>query len=72
MFLSAIDCGSYPYVDNAVVSTGATTYLSVTTVHCDEGYQISAGTQNTPSVCTAEGLWSPPNITCTGRPSVID
>ena len=72
MFLShsVVDCGQPASVEDTVLlSATGTTYGSVATWVCDEGFLWGSG-PNT-SVCGADGLWSGPTMVCEGNKILV-
>ncbi|XP_056888695.1 sushi domain-containing protein 1 isoform X1 [Takifugu flavidus] len=58
-----VDCGQPASAGGTVLlSATATTYSSVATFACDEGFMWRSGDNS--SVCGADGLWSPASIKC--------
>ncbi|XP_025752695.1 sushi domain-containing protein 1 isoform X2 [Oreochromis niloticus] len=58
-----VDCGPPALLeDTFLLSVTGTTYSSVATFICDEGFVWRRGDNS--SVCGAEGLWSEPNMVC--------
>ncbi|XP_020561868.1 sushi domain-containing protein 1 isoform X4 [Oryzias latipes] len=58
-----VDCGWPSAVEDTVlVSTTGTTYDSMATFACDEGYVWKSGGNK--SVCAADGLWKGPSLVC--------
>lgn len=52
--LHFVDCGD-PTPMNGLLSTGVTTYGSVLTVSCEDGYDLSGPSQIT---CQTDGSWT--------------
>ncbi|XP_034397203.1 sushi domain-containing protein 1 isoform X3 [Cyclopterus lumpus] len=70
-----VDCGQPASVEDTVLlSVTGTTYSSVATFVCDEGFVWRSGDNS--SVCGADGLWKGPNMVCEeamcGSPPVIE
>ncbi|XP_078808725.1 sushi domain-containing protein 1 isoform X2 [Oryzias latipes] len=70
-----VDCGWPSAVEDTVlVSTTGTTYDSMATFACDEGYVWKSGGNK--SVCAADGLWKGPSLVCEeimcGNPPLIE
>ncbi|XP_068461502.1 sushi domain-containing protein 1 isoform X7 [Clinocottus analis] len=62
-YCKAVDCGQPASVENSVLlSVTDTTYNSMATFVCDEGFVWRSG--NSSSVCGADGLWKGPNMVC--------
>ncbi|XP_034397206.1 sushi domain-containing protein 1 isoform X6 [Cyclopterus lumpus] len=58
-----VDCGQPASVEDTVLlSVTGTTYSSVATFVCDEGFVWRSGDNS--SVCGADGLWKGPNMVC--------
>nr|XP_019949284.1 PREDICTED: sushi domain-containing protein 1-like isoform X1 [Paralichthys olivaceus] len=65
-FCKVVDCGQPASVEDAVLlSVTGTTYGSVATWVCDEGFIWGSG-HNT-SVCRDNGLWSGPTMVCEAK-----
>lgn len=63
---SVVDCGQPASAGGTVLlSATATTYSSVATFTCDEGFMWRSGDNS--SVCGADGLWTPASIKCEGK-----
>ncbi|CAI5651206.1 sushi domain-containing protein 1 isoform X3 [Oreochromis niloticus] len=61
-----VDCGPPALLeDTFLLSVTGTTYSSVATFICDEGFVWRRGDNS--SVCGAEGLWSEPNMVCEAK-----
>lgn len=64
--LSVVDCGQPAALEDKVqLSVTGTTYGSVVTYVCDEGFVWKRGGNS--SVCGADGLWRGPTLVCEGR-----
>lgn len=66
--LSVVDCGRPTSVEDAVLlSVTGTTFASVATFGCDEGFVWRSGKKS--SVCGADGQWRGATIVCEGNKS---
>ena len=66
LLLFAVDCGSLPDPANGIVNTlGGTTFESLATYRCNEGYVLSYPTSRT---CLSSGLWSGAEPRCEPEP----
>ena len=63
MFVTVVDCGSLTDPANGAVSLTNTTYNSVATYSCNNGYNLVGDTTRT---CQASGSWSETAPTCIG------
>lgn len=65
---SVVDCGP-PASAKGVVLLAATgtTYSSVATFMCDEGFRRRRRSGDNSSVCGADGRWSPVSLWCEGK-----
>lgn len=63
-----VDCGPPASVEDTVLlSLTGTTYNSLATFACDEGFVWRRGENS--SVCGADGLWKGPSMVCEGKGS---
>ncbi|XP_030272434.1 sushi domain-containing protein 1 isoform X3 [Sparus aurata] len=74
-FCEVVDCGQPTSVEDAVLlSVTGTTFASVATFGCDEGFVWRSG--NKSSVCEADGQWRGATIVCEvvdcGRPASVE
>lgn len=65
-----VDCGKLATVEDTVLlSVTGTTYSSVATFVCEDGFIWRSGGNS--SVCGADGVWKGPNMVCEGNKSQI-
>ena len=64
MSVTVVDCGSLPRPANGAVSLTNTTYNSVATYSCNDGYNLMGDATRT---CLASGSWSGTAPTCEGN-----
>lgn len=68
---SVVDCGPPASVeDTELRSVTGTTYSSVATFVCDEGFVWRSGANS--SVCGADGRWEGPNMVCEGNKTHVE
>ena len=65
--LLAVDCGNLADSITATVSMVGTTYLSVATYTCRQGYTAMVSSGNNHRVCQADGQWSGVPLSCNGK-----
>ena len=63
MSVTVVDCGNLMDPANGAVSLTTTTYNSVATYSCNDGYTLVGDTSRT---CLDDGSWSGTAPTCTG------
>ena len=61
---AAVNCGLPPSINNGQFSASATTFQSVATYTCSEGYEFPSGAQEMSITCEANMAWSTPTPQC--------
>ena len=67
--MSAKNCGELALDDGSVVYSSGTTYNSVATYSCDEGYELVGDTTRQ---CGADGQWTGAKPQCTGTKTLFN
>lgn len=62
-FITVVDCGGLPDLENGNVISSPSTFQSIATYSCDMGYDLSSGGQNFTRLCQSSANWTltPPN-----------